>query len=228
MSISDNLNTIKFRIAEAEAESQRPSGSVKLLAVSKGQEISAILEAFQLGQRDFGESYLQEALPKMEALHQYPLIWHFIGPIQGNKTRMIAEHFDWIHSISRENIAQKLDHHRPDSLPPLQVCIQVNISGEKSKSGVAPEESFRLATRILQYPRLQLRGLMLIPPKMENEETQYQWFLSLQQLLNRINDRLGIQMDTLSMGMTDDFIPAIRAGSTCVRIGRSFFGYNNR
>lgn len=224
MSILDNFHHIKSGIAEAESQSQRPPGSVKLLAVSKGQPVSAIIEAYQGGQTDFGESYLQEARTKIQALAQYPLTWHFIGPMQSNKAKIIAEHFHWVHSLGRERIAELLDRHRPASLPVLQVCIQVNISEEKGKSGIPPEDALPFAEKLLQYPRLQLRGLMLIPPQRKDEEAQYQEFLTLHNLMQNINTSLGINMDTLSMGMTEDFILAIKAGSTIVRLGRSFFG----
>jgi pyridoxal phosphate enzyme (YggS family) len=223
MSIFDNLQQIKLAIDEAERASCRPLGSVQLLAVSKGQTTSAIIEAYKLGLNAFGESYAQEAWSKIQTLTEYPLIWHFIGPLQSNKTKIIAEHFQWVHSVSRDKIAELLNRYRPEHLAPLQLCIQVNLTGENTKSGIDPKELIILAQKILQYPRLQLRGLMLIPPPLESSDEQYQLFLELAKLMFNLNTSLGLNLDSLSMGMSNDFIPAIKAGSTIIRLGRSIF-----
>ncbi len=222
--ITDNILHIKQAIHQAEAASHRPEGAVKLLAVSKGHSSSKIEEAYAAGIRDFGENYLQEALAKIQTLKSLSVCWHFIGPIQSNKTNEIAHHFSWVHSISRQKIAQLLNDTRPASLPPLNVCLQVNFDDEKSKSGIAPDHVAELAAYVTQLPHLRLRGLMLIPKPETNEQLQYPSFLRLTHLLDTLNRQLNIAMDTLSMGMSNDMQAAIRAGSTIVRIGTAIFG----
>ncbi len=198
----------------------RDPASVGLLAVSKTQPAAAIRDAFAAGLRDFGENYLQEALDKQAELDDLPLTWHFIGPIQSNKTKAIAEHFDWVHSVDRLKIAQRLSDQRPATLPPLNVCLQVNVSGEASKSGCAPQEVQQLARAITALPRLRLRGLMCIPAPSEDPAEQRAAFARLRQL----RDELALDLDTLSMGMSQDLEAAIAEGATWVRIGTALFG----
>lgn len=224
MSLSNNLNHIKQLIAEAELKSNRKPDSVLLLAVSKNQSIEAITELFRLGVMNFGENYYQEALNKINSLNDLSICWHFIGPIQSNKTKGIATHFSWVHSISRLKIALQLNEYRPHHLPPLNVCIQVNLAGEETKSGVLPEEAGELVRAVSQLPHLNLKGLMTIPPPQNNPQEQYNLLIKLNHLMNTINQELNLTMDTLSMGMSDDLISSIQAGSTIVRIGRAIFG----
>ena len=224
MHIIERINHIKHLIREAEIASGRQPGYVGLLAVSKGQSSQAIEEAYHAGLRDFGENYLQEAQTKMQALATLPLCWHFIGPIQSNKTAMIARLFSWVHSVSRLKIAELLNDARPTSMPPLNICLQVNFDNEETKAGVSPDALVELATAILQLPRLHLRGLMLIPKPLDNVSQQYDSFLRLSQMQNTVNQQLNTTMDTLSMGMSTDFQAAIYAGSTIVRLGTAIFG----
>lgn len=224
MNISDNLQRIQQRITQAEADSHRKSGSVLLLAVSKQQSVDAIKEAFSQGIADFAENYFQEALGKMQQLSTYPIRWHFIGPIQSNKAKGIAQHFNWVHSVSRIKIAQALNDYRSNDCDPIQVCLHINIEDEASKSGIAPSQAEELAQAIQKMPRLRLRGLMTIPPAHKNASQLYDLFNQLKMLMHALNDKLGLNMDTLSMGMSDDLVPAITAGSTIVRIGRAIFG----
>lgn len=211
-------------IHAAETTSHRAKGSVKLLAVSKGQSCQKIEQAYAAGLRDFGENYLQEAIAKIETLHALPLCWHFIGPIQSNKAKSIAQHFSWVHSVSSANVAQRLNEARPLSLPPLNICLQVNFDEEQSKSGLHPNKVQEVAAHIQTLPRLHLRGLMLIPKPQTNEQLQYRSFLRLTELLNTLNQQLNLSLDTLSMGMSNDLQAAIYAGSTIVRIGTALFG----
>jgi len=198
----------------------RDPADVGLLAVSKTQPAAAIREAFAAGLRDFGENYLQEALDKQAALADLALTWHFIGPIQSNKTKPIAEHFAWVHSVDRLKIAQRLSDQRPAGLPPLNVCLQVNVSGEASKSGCAPEDLQPLAQAVAGLPRLHLRGLMCIPAPSDDPAEQHAAFARLRAL----RDALGLGLDTLSMGMSQDLEAAIAEGATWVRIGTALFG----
>jgi pyridoxal phosphate enzyme (YggS family) len=226
-SISDNLQAVHERIATAaRAVSRRPQDIV-LLAVSKTFGADAVLEAAQAGQREFGENYLQEALDKMDAVRELrpdlALAWHFIGPIQSNKTRPIAERFDWVHSVEREKIAQRLSDQRPDHLPPLNICLQINISGEASKSGARPEAVAELAQAIATMPRLKLRGLMAIPEPEPDLERQHVPLRRLRQLYDQLNEQ-GLALDTLSMGMSSDLDAAVAEGATIVRIGTAIFG----
>ena len=223
-SIAQRLQAIKQRIHLAETNYHRPLGSVQLLAVSKGQDATAIEQAYEGGQRDFGENYVQEALIKIRSLSHLDLQWHFIGPIQSNKTKIIATEFSWVHSLCRLTIAQQLHAARNPSLPRLNVCLQVNLDEEDSKSGVACHLLPELAQAVLQLPRLQLRGLMTIPAPQIDTQRQYHSLLRLSNLLHSLNSDLNLSLDTLSMGMSDDLDAAIHAGSTIVRIGKAIFG----
>lgn len=194
-----------------------------MIAVSKTHPAQAIREAYAAGQKIFGENYLQEALAKMAELADLPLEWHFIGPIQSNKTRPIAEHFDWVHSIDRLKIAQRLNEARPADRPPLNVCIEVNVSGEGSKSGLPPEELPALALAVMQMPHLKLRGLMAIPAPTSDIALQHQQFRMLRELSDSLIKN-HIPLDTLSMGMSGDFAVAIAEGATLVRVGTAIFG----
>ncbi|WP_053160320.1 YggS family pyridoxal phosphate-dependent enzyme [Pseudomonas protegens] len=222
--IADNISQVAERIRNACQAVQRDPHSVQLLAVSKTKPAAALREAHAAGLRDFGENYLQEALGKQQELADLPLSWHFIGPIQSNKTRAIAEHFDWVHSVDRLKIAQRLSEQRPAELPPLNICIQVNVSGEASKSGCAPADLPALASAIGALPRLQLRGLMAIPEPTEDRAAQDAAFAAVQRLNNDLRDSLNLPLDTLSMGMSHDLEAAIAQGATWVRIGTALFG----
>ena len=218
--IADNILQVGSRIQTATQAAHRPENSVQLLAVSKTKPAEALREAYAAGLRDFGENYLQEALGKQLELADLPLIWHFIGPIQSNKTRAIAEHFDWVHSVDRLKIAQRLSEQRPAELPPLNICIQVNVSGEASKSGCTPADLPALAEAINALPRLKLRGLMAIPEPTEDRAEQDAAFAAVQKL----QASLDLPLDTLSMGMSHDLESAIAQGATWVRIGTALFG----
>jgi pyridoxal phosphate enzyme (YggS family) len=220
--LSENLLQVNSKIRAAEAKSQRPANCVRLLAVSKTRSIAEIREVMRSGQTAFAESYVQEALEKMAALADAKLEWHFIGPIQANKTAHIATHFDWVHSIDRSKIAQRLNEQRGDR-PPLNVCIQVNTSGEHTKSGIPETELVALAECIQQLPQLRLRGLMTVPAPEADPEKQRIPFHQLKLCLDRLN-KLGMELDTLSMGMSDDMEAAIYEGATIVRIGTAVFG----
>ncbi|MDX9685669.1 YggS family pyridoxal phosphate-dependent enzyme [Pseudomonas protegens] len=222
--IADNISQVAERMRNACQAVQRDPHSVQLLAVSKTKPAAALREAHAAGLRDFGENYLQEALGKQQELADLPLSWHFIGPIQSNKTRAIAEHFDWVHSVDRLKIAQRLSEQRPAELPPLNICIQVNVSGEASKSGCAPADLPALASAIGALPRLQLRGLMAIPEPTEDRAAQDAAFAAVQRLNNDLRDSLKLPLDTLSMGMSHDLEAAIAQGATWVRIGTALFG----
>ncbi|HDS1818420.1 TPA: YggS family pyridoxal phosphate-dependent enzyme [Pseudomonas putida] len=218
--IADNLSALAARIASAAQAAGRDPASIQLLAVSKTKPASAIREIYAAGVRDVGENYLQEALTKQDALRDLPLIWHFIGPIQSNKTKAIAEHFDWVHSVDRLKIAQRLSEQRPASLAPLNICLQVNVSGEDSKSGCAPADLPALAKAVASLPNLRLRGLMAIPEPTDDRAAQEAAFASLRDL----QQGLGLGLDTLSMGMSHDLEAAIAQGATWVRIGTALFG----
>ena len=222
-SIQNNLKQIVDRIRKAEQKHGREPGSVQLLAVSKTQPASAIQTAMEAGQIAFGESYLQEALEKIATIGQHPPQWHFIGPIQSNKTRNIAAHFDWVHTVDRIKIARRLDEQRPEELPPLNICLQVNISQEASKSGILLEQLPELAAEVSRLPRLRLRGLMTIPARSDTLEQQRVPFHSLRDAFESLKNK-GYQLDTLSMGMSDDMEAAIAEGATIVRIGTALFG----
>ncbi|MEO1767875.1 YggS family pyridoxal phosphate-dependent enzyme [Thiobacter aerophilum] len=221
--IQNALQAVQARIARAATQCGRDPASITLLAVSKTFGPDVIRAAFGCGQRAFGESYVQEALHKMAALTDLPIEWHFIGPIQSNKTRPIAEHFAWVHSVDRERIAQRLSDQRPNSMPPLNVCLQVNVSGEASKSGVAPAEAAPLARLVASLPRLRLRGLMTIPEPSDNVNLQRRRFRLLKELKEALVAE-GLPLDTLSMGMSGDLEAAILEGATIVRVGSAIFG----
>jgi pyridoxal phosphate enzyme (YggS family) len=218
--IADNIAQVSSRIHAAAVAAKRDADSVQLLAVSKTKPAEALREAYVAGLRDFGENYLQEALSKQLELADLPLIWHFIGPIQSNKTRAIAEHFAWVHSVDRLKIAQRLSEQRPAELPPLNICIQVNVSGEASKSGCTPADLPALANAISELPRIKLRGLMAIPEPTEDRAAQDAAFAAVQSLQASLN----LPLDTLSMGMSHDLESAIAMGATWVRIGTALFG----
>ena len=218
--IAGNIALVEARIRAAALAVQRDVTSVHLLAVSKTKPAAALREAYAAGIRDFGENYLQEARAKQVELADLPLSWHFIGPIQSNKTRDIAEHFDWVHSVDRLKIAQRLSEQRPAELPPLNICIQVNVSGEASKSGCTPADLPALATAISALPRLKLRGLMAIPEPTEDRVEQDRAFATVRHL----QESLNLGLDTLSMGMSHDLESAIAQGATWVRIGTALFG----
>ena len=227
--IPQNLQAITATIVAAAQESGRAPDTVQLLAVSKTFGPEAVLEAVQAGQRAFGENYLQEALDKIAALSAQPevaatpLEWHFIGPIQSNKTRPIAEHFDWVHTVEREKVAQRLSEQRPAGMAPLQICLQVTIRGEASKSGAAPEEVAALAHKVAALPNLTLRGLMAIPDPAVELDQQRAAFARLRQLYEQLRAD-GLALDTLSMGMSADMRAAIFEGATIVRVGSAIFG----
>ncbi|EZP69195.1 YggS family pyridoxal phosphate-dependent enzyme [Pseudomonas sp. P7] len=218
--IADNIGLVSQRIRAAADAVQRDASSIHLLAVSKTKPAQAVREAYAAGQLEFGENYLQEALGKQAELTDLPLSWHFIGPIQSNKTRAIAENFAWVHSVDRLKIAQRLSEQRPADLPPLNICIQVNVSGEASKSGCTPADLPALANAISALPRLTLRGLMAIPEPTEDRTEQDAAFATVRDLQNSLN----LPLDTLSMGMSHDLESAIAQGATWVRIGTALFG----
>ena len=225
--ISEGLQAVTARIAAAAAAAGRAPEAIQLVAVSKTFSPESIRAAFNAGQRAFGESYVQEALVKINGLRELPLEWHFIGPIQSNKTKAIAENFHWVHGVDRLRIAQRLSEARPAGLEPLQVCLQVNVSGEASKSGTAPEELPELAAQVSVLPRLRLRGLMAIPRPTDDPNAQRAAFRMLANLLHRLCAQ-GIPLDTLSMGMSEDLEAAILEGATIVRVGRAIFGERAR
>ncbi|MCJ8170549.1 YggS family pyridoxal phosphate-dependent enzyme [Atopomonas sediminilitoris] len=218
--IADNIANVRQQIREAAQASGRPPEQVQLLAVSKTKPAGAVREAFACAQRDFGENYLQEALDKQVELADLAITWHFIGPIQSNKTRPIAEHFAWVHSVDRLKIAQRLSAQRPAHLPPLNICLQVNVSGEASKSGCSAAELPALAQAVSQLPNLRLRGLMAIPEPSDDLALLHQRFAAVREL----QDSLNLGLDTLSMGMSQDLPVAIAEGATWVRIGTALFG----
>ena len=221
--IEQNLNFVRHRIASVCAQVQRNPDAVTLLAVSKTFPADAVREAYAAGQTVFGENYIQEGVQKIHALRDLPLEWHCIGPIQSNKSRLVAENFAWVHSIDRLKIAQRLSEQRPENMPPLQVCIQVNIDGGANKAGVAVHDVLALARAIQALPRLQLRGLMSIPEPAANPQAVLQVHQQLKALLDTLNAD-GMALDTLSMGMSADMDAAIAAGSTMVRVGTAIFG----
>ncbi|MFT7559907.1 MAG: pyridoxal phosphate enzyme (YggS family) [Flavobacteriales bacterium] len=223
--LEKNLLHVQKRIQAAAHRSSRSDEDITLLAVSKRHSADNIRDAYQCGQRDFGENYLQEARDKQQKLRDCEIIWHFIGPIQSNKTRTIAENFDWVHSVGRLKIAQRLSEQRPKSLAPLKICIQINIDNEDSKSGVTPQDAYELAAEIQLLPNLKLCGLMTIPAARESIEQQGHAFAQLAQLSQTLKSQLELtEFDTLSMGMSGDLDAAIAEGATIVRIGTAIFG----
>ncbi|HEY9445481.1 MAG TPA: YggS family pyridoxal phosphate-dependent enzyme [Burkholderiales bacterium] len=221
--IAANLQAVHDRIARALHAAGRNETKVTLLAVSKGVSAARVLEAFRCGQRAYGENYVQEALAKMDALRDTPLEWHYIGPIQSNKTRAIAERFHWVHSIDRVKVAQRLAAARPANMPPLNVCMQLNVSGETTKGGISPGEERALAQAIAALPQLRLRGLMAIPEPTSDIASQRRRYAAVRVARDRLVEA-GYALDTLSMGMSNDLEAAIAEGATIVRIGTAIFG----
>jgi pyridoxal phosphate enzyme (YggS family) len=221
--IANNLANVQQRIASAAENAQRDPQTIALLAVSKTKPIEMIEEAYAAGQRCFGENYLQDALPKIEALAELDIVWHYIGRIQSNKTRPIAENFAWVHAIDSVKHAQRLNEQRPDNLPPLNCCIQLNLSGEDSKGGIQPDTLIETATAFNDLPHCRLRGLMTMPDPDSSAEQQQAVFHQLADCLSELSN-LGFSVDTLSMGMSGDLEMAITEGSTMVRIGTDIFG----
>ena len=225
-SLSFAWQRVHDRIGAASQASGRSPGSVQLLAVSKTFPVAAVAAVAALGQRDFGENYVQEGVDKIVALNSVAgLVWHCIGPLQSNKTRLVAEHFDWVHSVDRLKIAQRLSEQRPAHLPPLQVCLQVNIDGGPTKAGVAPADALALAQAVAALPRLVLRGVMTIPDAVEGFDAQLAVHTQAKRLFVDLQTALALpQFDTLSMGMSADLEAAIQAGSSMVRVGTAVFG----
>jgi len=221
--IATNLQAVRSRIVKASVAAGRPLGSVSLLAVSKTWPADCVIAAARAGQRAFGENYAQEAVAKIHATAGLGLEWHFIGPLQDNKTRLVAEHFDWVHSLDRLKTAERLSAQRPAGQPPLQVCVQVNVSGEASKSGCAPGEAGALCAAVVALPNLRLRGLMAIPAASDDMVRQRLPFRRLREIGESIR-AAGVPLDTLSMGMSHDLEAAIAEGATIVRIGTAIFG----
>lgn len=221
--VTENYRKIQDLLAKAAVEAGRDPDHIRLLAVSKTRSVDAILEAAAAGQRDFGENYVQEGLEKIRAAGRDDLTWHFIGHLQSNKTRDVAGHFHWVHTVDRLKIARRLSEQRPPGLGDLNVCIEVNVDGEASKSGVSPAEAASLARQVAALPGLRLRGLMCLPAIREGFDAQRVPFRRLRELLESLNED-GLRLDTLSMGMSADYAAAIREGATIVRIGTAIFG----
>ncbi|NNC77793.1 MAG: YggS family pyridoxal phosphate-dependent enzyme [Woeseiaceae bacterium] len=224
--VTENLKLVRDLLADSAIQAERDPASVRLLAVSKKQPLDKIRAAAGAGQLDFGENLAQEGISKIAELSSLNLCWHFIGHLQTNKTRAVAEHFDWVHSIDRLKIAARLSRQRPDSMAPINVCLQVNIDDEDSKSGVSPDALEELAEAVCELPNLTLRGLMCIPAPRVGFEQQRQAFARLRQLRESVSTAAR-PLDTLSMGMSDDFRAAIAEGATIVRIGTAIFGARN-
>ena len=222
-SIAENLAQVREQINSYAYKSDRSANDICLLAVSKTRPVEDLRTAYAEGQRDFGENYLQDAMEKIEVLHDLDICWHFIGPMQSNKTRAVAEHFNWVHTVDRLKIAKRLSEQRPQGMPPLNICIQVNISEEESKSGCSPEEASKLAAEIIKLPNLKLRGLMAIPKATDDPSEQQQAFYRLRNLQEQLKS-IEPSLDTLSMGMSGDMEAAIAEGATIVRIGTAIFG----
>ncbi len=221
--IHQRLDAVRARLRAAEDRAGRPAGSVGLIAVSKTKPVAALREALDAGQSAFGENYLQEAREKQAALEGSAIEWHFIGPLQSNKTRPVAEHFHWAHAVEREKIARRLSEQRPAGLPPLDICLQVNVSGEASKSGLAPEDVPAVARAVAPLEGIRLRGLMCIPAPADDPAQQRRPFAQLRALLEALRAD-GLDLDTLSMGMSADLEAAVAEGSTLVRVGSDIFG----
>jgi PLP dependent protein len=221
--IATNFALLQQRIAAASESAGRDVHSITLLAVSKGHAIDHLQQALSLGLTQFGENYVDEALPKIEALRGHAPVWHFIGRLQANKTRPIAQHFDWVHGIDRLKVAQRLSDQRGGELPPLNVCVQVNVADEATKGGVAPDQAPALLAAIAELPRLKLRGLMCMLPFGHDEAQQRAGFALCRNVLQQANAR-GLLLDTLSMGMSGDLEAAVQEGSTLLRIGTALFG----
>jgi len=225
--ISANLQAVLARIDAAARKFGRNPDDISLLAVSKTWPASDVRAAVDAGQRAFGENYVQEGVDKTVELAALGLTWHFIGPLQSNKTRRVAETFDWVHSVERLKIAERLSEQRPDSLPPLQICLQINVSGEETKSGAALSELPQLARQVAQLPRLKLRGVMAIPAPLDDFDAQRQSFRRVREAYEQLRGE-GLELDTLSMGMTHDLEAAIAEGATLVRVGTAIFGERNK
>lgn len=221
--VADRLRQVRARIEEVALACGRNATEVRLVAVSKTQPVPEISAAFDAGQHEFGESQLQEGLSKIAQLAGRDLVWHFLGPLQSNKTRGVAEHFDWVHSVDRQKIAERLHEQRPPALPPLNVCIQVNTSGEASKSGVAPDAALALARKVMGLGRLRLRGVMAIPRPSDDVTEQLERCLEVRAVYEDLR-RAGLPLDTLSLGMSTDLEAAVQAGSNLLRIGTDIFG----
>ena len=221
--VTENLRKIRDLLHFAAIEANRDPAEVRLLAVSKKQSLEKIREAYAAGQRDFGENLVQEGVEKIKAMPENDLTWHFIGHLQSNKTRVVAEYFDWVHTIDKLKTARRLSEQRPDGLPPLNICLQVNVDDEESKSGVTPAALHELAIACAELPNIRLRGLMCLPAIREELDEQRVPFAALRELAESLRTG-GIDMDTLSMGMTADFRAAVLEGATIVRIGTALFG----
>jgi len=221
--VTENLRKIRDLLAKSAVEAQRDPGTVKLLAVSKKQPVAKVLEAARAGQRDFGENFVQEGLEKIEMTMSHDLIWHFIGHLQSNKTRAVAEHFDWVHTIDRLRTAERLSRQRPPELPPMNICLQVNVDDDAAKSGITPAALPELALAVRELPQLSLRGLMSLPAIRTSPDEQRKPFRKLRELADSLS-AIDVEFDTLSMGMSDDFEAAIAEGATIVRIGTAVFG----
>jgi pyridoxal phosphate enzyme (YggS family) len=219
----ENWSATRTRIASAAVRYDRSAQSVRLLAISKGQPASSLRRIAEAGQRDFGENYVQEALGKVAALADLRPTWHFTGQIQGNKTRQIAEHFEWVHTVDRDRIAVRLNEQRPPQAPLLNICVQVSLEDEPGKGGIEPHALELLASRVRELPRLRLRGLMCIPPHRDSFDEQLALFRRMGDYFGQLNAK-GFGLDTLSMGMSGDLDAAIAAGATLVRIGTAIFG----
>jgi len=221
--VTENLGVIRDLLAQAARDAGRDADPVRLLAVSKKQPVSAILAAAGAGQLDFGENFVQEGIDKMAAIGRRDLVWHFIGHLQTNKTRAVASHFDWVHTVDRLKVAARLSEQRPPERTDLNICLQVNIDNEAGKSGIAGSEVLALAQRVAELPRIRLRGLMCLPMIRQGFTAQREPFAKLRELFDDLQ-RHGLPVDTLSMGMSDDFRAAVFEGSTIVRIGTALFG----
>ena len=221
--ISKALQAVQTRILRAATQCGRAPDSIHLIAVSKKVQAETLRSAFEAGQRTFGESYVQEALPKIAALEDLAITWHFIGPLQSNKTKLVAENFAWVHSVERIKVAQRLSEQRPAHLPSLNLCLQVNVSGEASKAGVTPAEIHALAQAVSTLPKVKLRGLMAIPEPTQDLALQHTQLRLLRNLFDQLNAQ-GFDLDTLSMGMSDDLEAAIAEGATQLRVGSAIFG----
>lgn len=226
MEITAKLSQIRNDISSAEKEFHRNDGSVSLLAVSKTRSVDEIMTAFNGGQRHFGENYCQEAAEKIDLIKETDIIWHFIGPVQSNKTKFIASHFDWVHTVDRVKIARRLDEARPENVPALNICVQINISGEASKSGISLDEAEDFIKELEQFKRLKVRGLMSLPAPTDDFEEQRAAFSTLNAKLLDLNQNRP-ELDTLSIGTSQDMLAAIAEGATIVRIGTAIFGPRN-
>jgi pyridoxal phosphate enzyme (YggS family) len=225
--IGINLQAVRGRIARAAATSGRHAEDIQLVAVSKTFDAQCVAAAYACGQSAFGENYAQEAIEKISTLRNLRLQWHYLGPLQSNKTRQVAEHFDWVHSIDRLKIAERLSAARPAALGSLQICLQVNLGDEPTKGGVAPDDAIGLARTLSGLPRIKLRGLMAIPPAVQEFAQQRRYFAQLRQLKEKIS-ATGLVLDTLSMGMSADLEAAIAEGATLVRVGTAIFGHRQQ